>query len=538
MNNLTDPYNRRDTPLYDDNPSRPRDATGGPSDIPVARTSPGSNSTTPTIRSVFTTTSTTLGTSYKDRYAPRNAKDDITISSNHDMVMNGIFVAYNAARKAIPFVGRSETVVEQEAVGLSLLWNLSKEYLYNPIDVNIKGLRANNFILSNLDKISPAVPAVISLVAANGQRLNRTLPSQFNIQPRFDRFLSNINKQVPNAFKQSWDAFKGLVSVNPSSNYYSSDKRYGASRLNNLESDTNIDIYDSPLVAGMYYQHDIILNSTSNIIEQGKIFPTKPQRFRPKYPAGNSLYLPAVRYEDVPYGELGNGELPASGKLKETKMLDTKFDGINNLGVYTGESLIDTSSDISYDDVDLIPLKFYSVRDNKTVQFRSTLSRISQNTNASWASNKFVGSPFNHYIYSQVERTISVTFTVYASNGDEFKKAWEKYNFLTTLLYPSYTPFRTDGGAAIARTYHVPPIIKVTIGDLFKSRYAIIESITTSAESTTPWEIEPGMRLPQVFDVDVSMKLLEDRNTTLVGNMKLYDYDLNTNLSENEAIQR
>lgn len=189
-------------------------------------------------------------------------------------------------------------------------------------------------------------------------------------------------------------------------------------------------------------------------------------------------------------------EIDKEGKSLVTRFeIDTKSDGVNKLKV--GEE---------NDDIDVAPLKFKSIAGGKTVQFRPTISGLSETLSPSWDSNKFVGNPFSYHTYSGIERSISFNFKVFSLNLDEHKIAWDKLNFLTGLVYPQY--YFDNSSVA-------PPFIQFTLGDLYKNKYSFIDSLSYTFDDTTPWEIdEKGYRLPTMISVSVGLKFLESRGNT------------------------
>lgn len=213
-------------------------------------------------------------------------------------------------------------------------------------------------------------------------------------------------------------------------------------------------------------------------------------------------------------------------------------DVINNLAPYKGESLPDFFG-FSFDELDFVPLKFYSVYQKKTVQFRATLSGMSESFSPSWDSNKFTGSPFNNYTYSGIERSVSFNFKVYSLNAEEHKIGWDKINFLNSLVFPQ--------GYYKGSTAVIPPFIKLTIGDLYKGKDAFIESLTHTWDDGTPWNVSntekkvksdvagmitgidetdidmKGYRLPFITDVSMTVKFLLSRNNT--SGKKFYSFE-------------
>ena len=201
-------------------------------------------------------------------------------------------------------------------------------------------------------------------------------------------------------------------------------------------------------------------------------------------------------------------EIDKEGKSLVSKYkIDTKSDGVNKLAVGSED-----------DALDVAPLKFKSIAGGKTVQFRPTISGLSETLSPSWDSNKFVGNPFSYHTYSGIERSISFNFKVFSLNLDEHKIAWDKLNFLTGLVYPQYY----FDNSAVA-----PPFIQFTLGDLYKNKYSFIDSLSYTFDDSTPWEIdEKNFRLPMVIDVAVGLKFLESRGNT--SGKKFYSFDVTT----------
>jgi hypothetical protein len=199
-------------------------------------------------------------------------------------------------------------------------------------------------------------------------------------------------------------------------------------------------------------------------------------------------------------------------------------DIINNSDIFEGLSKKDAKSG-NLDDYDFIPLKFYSVAQNKTVQFRATITGLSESTSPSWDSNKFMGSPFSYYTYTGVERSVQFNFKVYSLNEQEHIAAWDKLNFLTSLAYPQ----GYSGLGVIA------PLIKLTLGNMYNAKTGFIESLTYTIDDNGVWEIGldasgnidgelKNYKLPRVIDVGLTIKFVENKSTTnTVGtNVSLY----------------
>jgi len=222
--------------------------------------------------------------------------------------------------------------------------------------------------------------------------------------------------------------------------------------------------------------------------------------------------------------------------IKSTDFMEVKrgmysnSDRINMENIFDGETLT-LGDGTTLDEKDFVPLKFTSIHRNKTVQFRATITGLTESFTPSWDSHKFIGSPFNNYTYSSIERSVSFNFKVYSLNAIEHKVGWDKINFLNSLVLPQ---------GYYSSSAVVPPFIKFTLGDLYLGQIAFIESLTHTWDDTHPWNVtdkettvggidEPmkGYKLPMITDVGITLKFLINRNTT--EGRKFYSFNPQTN---------
>lgn len=245
-------------------------------------------------------------------------------------------------------------------------------------------------------------------------------------------------------------------------------------------------------------------------------------------------------------------DISIDNSLETKRGMATTGDKINQSGVYSGEEK--KIGDKLLDDYDFVTLKFTSLGTVsgklRSANFRATISGLSETFSPSWDSAKFIGNPFSFYTYSGIERSVSFNFKVYSLNALEHKKAWEKLNFLSGLVYPADY---YDNSAIKA------PFILFTLGDMYQKKGGFIESLSYTIDDSTPWqvmdteqsfiqppEIKPiygdrngialnpekreidmtNYKLPTIVDVAVTIKFIENRSETGTedGNRKLYTF--------------
>jgi hypothetical protein len=253
------------------------------------------------------------------------------------------------------------------------------------------------------------------------------------------------------------------------------------------------------------------------------------------------ITLPAGSTGDIGIIAAINKEPDKYSTLKETIDKDTLFikrgitsgaDVLNldNNITYTGTTAVD-SAGVSYDSKDFIPLKFYSTYTNTTIQFRCTVTELSEQFSPTWDPHKAVGNPFTFYTYQGIERSLTFSFKVFSMNLLEHQHSWKRLDELANLTYPQ--AFKGLTGAV------APPLLKFTLGDMYKRRDCFIESLEFSVDTNTPWEIgmnqkllgnsihpvkgggyvkiiDPAIsadnyKLPMIINVQVTLKFIEGR---------------------------
>jgi hypothetical protein len=220
----------------------------------------------------------------------------------------------------------------------------------------------------------------------------------------------------------------------------------------------------------------------------------------------------------------------------EIGKFNTTSDKVNLYGVWEGdvegnptEQIVDNKT---IDDLDFIPLRFYSVAKKQGVSFKATVSGITETFSPSWESSNFIGNPYSFYTYQSINRKIDFSFSVYSLSSREHKKNWEKLDFFSSLVYPQNT---TND------VYVTPPILKLTLGNMYKNKLGFFESLSYTIDDNTPWEIGLGAtktgnritnidplsdlknyKLPTIINVTVSYQIIETSNDVVGKNLYAY----------------
>jgi hypothetical protein len=212
------------------------------------------------------------------------------------------------------------------------------------------------------------------------------------------------------------------------------------------------------------------------------------------------------------------------GELSYGNEFSSSFgDFVNSKPAYSGSNLMLNGT--SLDEYDFIPVKFTSVLGGRSVNFTAIIDGVSETVSPTWDSAKFLGSPFNYYTYSGVDRSVSFNLKLFSLNPAEHVIMWQKIDFLTSLTYP----IAYDSTS----TYIVPPFVTFTMGNLYKSKFCFIESLSYTMDDEGGWETGTPIngvssrniygqsinfneyKLPRSVSVSITLKFIESRGNTV-----------------------
>lgn len=172
---------------------------------------------------------------------------------------------------------------------------------------------------------------------------------------------------------------------------------------------------------------------------------------------------------------------------------------------------------------DLVPFHITRIGFKKNI-FKAFITGLTETVSPSWSSNNFVGNPYKYYIYESVERSVTFTLNIASENAQELAKNWEKISHLTKAAYP-LIPYQEDN-RNISANITSPPFVKFTLGDMYKERFGIIDSLSYTVPENGVWETDiDGFILPKFIEASITIKFAED---VVSGNVdKLYDFKKN-----------
>lgn len=205
-------------------------------------------------------------------------------------------------------------------------------------------------------------------------------------------------------------------------------------------------------------------------------------------------------------------------------------DTLNQQGVGASKSfksVLDGTTK-TLDEIDFITLKIGGADASynlKQAYFRGTVKGLTETFSPSYNQNQGVGMPYPLYTYESIERTVAFSFDVYSQNQLEHIKAWERLEHLGALTAPfGFTSARAT----------VPPIVRFTLGDLFKERVAWIETLSYTTDQNFPWEIGYNStgsldmscyKLPMIINVQITFHFIDEYDSSNSADA-MYDFGI------------
>jgi len=129
-------------------------------------------------------------------------------------------------------------------------------------------------------------------------------------------------------------------------------------------------------------------------------------------------------------------------------------------------------------DKDLIKFYFYDIYNKKYIPFRATVKAISERSVSSWDDFQYIGNADKVYNYKGFTRGLGFSFNVVAMSVKEMLPMWQRINYLMGLTKP----------ANYKNGFIVPPLVMMTIGDIYKNQPIVINSINMTIPDNATWE--------------------------------------------------
>lgn len=132
-------------------------------------------------------------------------------------------------------------------------------------------------------------------------------------------------------------------------------------------------------------------------------------------------------------------------------------------------------------DAEYVPFYIQDLRTNEIISFNAFLDTLTDQISPNFNKVDGYGRMDAVQIYKSTSRNLSVGFTLFATNREDFDAMWYKINKLVTLLYPQWTAgsmvSNSESGDSkfympFSQVIGASPIVRLRIGDVIKSNYS------------------------------------------------------------------
>jgi hypothetical protein len=154
----------------------------------------------------------------------------------------------------------------------------------------------------------------------------------------------------------------------------------------------------------------------------------------------------------------------------------TNEDGIQKLNPYTE---------------DQIAFFFHDLVNDRYIPFRCTVKGVNESLTANWSDVSYIGRADKLYNYTGFGRELNFSFTVAAMSIKELLPMWTRINYLAGLVKPAkYTEsnYTVEKNIINNSSFIIPPLVAITIGDLYKEQPLVLKSIGIQIPEGALWE--------------------------------------------------
>jgi hypothetical protein len=216
------------------------------------------------------------------------------------------------------------------------------------------------------------------------------------------------------------------------------------------------------------------------------------------------------------------------------KTYDKANDSINSTIIVYDDKLEGWKTDNNKAGIVIVTIKPYGKDYN--ILLPGTISGLSEDFTSDINSFKYVGSPFNTYRYSGIERNIKFDLKLYYTNETEKKVMITKINSLKELMFP-YDELSTMTYAdnKVSQIAFSPNLIYLSIDGYYNEVFGIMDTLSISIEDNTSWalndfeEKSEDKPYPTVVNISFGMKVIETPTIIKKGNIARFGYDFDGN---------
>ena len=154
---------------------------------------------------------------------------------------------------------------------------------------------------------------------------------------------------------------------------------------------------------------------------------------------------------------------------------------------------------------------------------QATIDNLNESFVPMWQAKHFFGRTEQIQTYTFTERTIDLSFMIYADDMRRLQNVWERVSWLAQQTYGQYE-FGSNGPNSRLLN---GPIVRMTIGDIYRGVPGFIKSLSydwNALGAGGKWEMTQNIRMPMACKVQLNYQVIHDDNP-------YRDYNLYSGLS-------
>jgi hypothetical protein len=197
----------------------------------------------------------------------------------------------------------------------------------------------------------------------------------------------------------------------------------------------------------------------------------------------------------------------------------------------------------------------YGNKDKKIV-LPGTITGLSEDFSPEWTNFKYVGSPFNVYRYTGVERNVKFNLKLYYTDQISKSTMIDNLNALRQWVFPNEELSAVSYGNQINSLAFSPNLVYFTITGLYNNLFAYIEELSFTIDDNISWGVQydrdrkndeftsfeknNDAPYPTVIDVSLGFKIIPNFGITKdqsTPNVYRYNYNFTNggNIDEIES---
>ena len=314
----------------------------------------------------------------------------------------------------------------------------------------------------------------------------------------FSKRIEYDTQRVGTTLRRSIDTDRGRT--------FSTQYGYIDPYTNGTESQTDPTIVDERQGDNSSLTNPYSKNSLRKRLETDANFTAIPQREVKQAASNTSEVATGISsYRTLAYANIPKERKPGQISILEPNRSYGTNEAIANWSATTtpiAAKLADAQKDKQLtDDTSLIKFTIAGI------SFLAYLTNLSFDDQLGVEEKKELMAPFGQYVFSSLDRSVSVSFILAASNQSELTTNWNKVKQLQNALAPDLG----NGTRGVLR----PKSANITIGDIYKDARVIIESVSYAVDNESPWDITGGKQYAYYITVDVQCKVLPSSKTSL-----------------------